>query len=593
MTKSQPSGSGKLSRRGFLGTGSASLALMGVPAEAIIPTRSGDLVEGSKIGNINDQPTVFLTRDGRPTASLVRPAEPNVLRRLAEERITESVKRHTSLDLPSLEGSTDLSDRHERNLVVLGTPKSNPLIAKWVEEHPLELQQAGAEGYIVRAWENPNGTCCLLLAANSDKGVFHGTAHLTDFWLRAEAGSLTVPAANAESQPAIPLRGAYNLACWGLAPRYSLADWKIVIDAMAEDHMNFIFFTPAGMFRSKKFPESFVSRETPLTNDDIHALIRYAQDRGIKFHLGSGAFAWQGQDQIAIYHPEAREAGQPYLCHTLPASRHMVEEYFAEFYDTFPEADGMYLEIGCEGDYHCTGPLCQKPLDEFGSKQIGESELSFLQEFSEKLWKKNPKLNFFWPIGYPESHRWDVRYYQQIRTRMTDPRYYWMEARQNWQLPDAMGSLRPLNYFSRNILHWDQYYTMPLLNMRDQARRVGEAGISGYAVAYEPGFANASVYGERIPFPVDLIPYRLTRFAYREFTWNPNLSWDEFRARAHKKFFSPEMSEDLVDMMVTLRDFMREGPASKHPPMVGTSRAASTLAEKAASPPPGKSLTLP
>jgi hypothetical protein len=214
--------------------------------------------------------------------------------------------------------------------------------------------------------------------------------------------------------------------------------------------------------------------------------------------------------------------------------------------------------------------LCQKALDEFGSKQIGESELSFLREFSEKLWTRNSKLNFFWPIGYPESHRWDVRYYEQIRTRMTDPRYFWMEARQNWQLPDAMGSLRPLNYFSKNILHWDQYYTIPLLNMRDQARRVVEAGISGYAVAYEPGAATASVYSNRIPFPVDLIPYRLTRFAYREFTWNPNLSWDEFRARVHKKFLSPGMSEDLVDIMVTLRDFMREGPASQ-PPMVGAS----------------------
>jgi hypothetical protein len=108
------------------------------------------------------------------------------------------------------------------------------------------------------------------------------------------------------------------------------------------------------------------------------------------------------------------------------------------------------------------------------------------------------------------------------------------------------------------------------LDIRDQARRVAEAGISGYAVAYEPGAATASVYGDRIPFPVDLLPYRLTRFAYREFSWNPNLSWDEFRTRVHKRFLVPEMSEDLVDMMVTLRDFMREGPPSQ-PPMVGLS----------------------
>jgi hypothetical protein len=566
--KEETDRSGKLGRRAFLNTASVSLALMGFPVQAAISNDSGKEFEVAKVGSTNEQPSVFLASDGRVTATVVRPVEPTVLNRMAEERITSFVKRHADFVLPSLKGSTDLSEHSDRNLVVLGTPKSNPLVAKWVEEHRIELEQAGTEGYALRTWSYPNGTCCVLIAANSDKGVFHAVTHLTDFWLKADAGSVAFPAANAEAQPAIPLRGTYNLACWGLTPRNSLADWKKVIDAIAEDHMNFVFFWLAGLFRSKKFPESFIYPETPLTNDDIHVLIKYSQDRGIRFYVGSGVFAWFGQDQIAMYHPEAREVGQPFFCHTLPASRRIVDEYLSELHDTFPEADGMYLEIGCEGDYHCTGPLCQRSLDEFGSKQIGESELSFLREFSEKLWKKNPKLNFFWPIGYPESHRWDVRYYQQIRTRMTDPRYFWMEARQNWQLPDAMGSLRPLNYFSKNTLHWDQYYTMPLLNIRDQARRVVEAGISGYVVAYEPGFATASVYGKRIPFPVDLIPYRLTRFAYREFTWNPNLSWDEFRARVHRRFFAPEMSEDLVDIMITLRDFMRGGPAS-HPPMVG------------------------
>src|SRR5262249_13041443 len=145
----------------------------------------------------------------------------------------------------------------------------------------------------------------------------------------------------------------------------------------------------AGLFRSKTLPESFIYPETPLTNEDIHALIRHAHDRGVEFYLGFGAFAWQGQDQIALYHPDTRTLLDPHLCHALPASRRIVAEYFTELYDTFPEADGMYLEIGCEGDYHCTGPLCQKPLDAFGSKQIGESEISFLREFSERLWKKN------------------------------------------------------------------------------------------------------------------------------------------------------------------------------------------------------------
>ncbi len=560
--------SGTLDRRAFLGTASASLALMGVPVQAAILSNAGKDLEVGTPGNIDKQPSVFLTRDGRVTATMIRPVEPTVLSRMAEERITSFVKRHANLVLPSLEGSTTLSARPDTNLLVLGTPKSNPLVAKWVEEYRIELEQAGTEGYALRTWNHPNGTCCVLIASNSDKGVFHAATHLTEYWLKAEANSVAFPALSSDARPAIPLRGTYNLACWGLAPRYSLTDWEHVVDAMAEDHMNFVLFWLAGLFRSKRFPESFIYPETPLTHNDIHVLIKYAQDRGIRFYLGSGAFAWFGQDQIAMYHPEARELGQSVLCRTLPASRRIVDDYLSELHDAFPEADGMYLEIGCEGDYHCRGPLCQKPLDELGSRQIGQSELSFLREFSEKLWKRNPELKFFWPIGYPEGHAWDVRYYEEIRTQLADPRYYWVEVRQNWQLPGAIGSLRPLNQLSKNVLHWDQYYRMPLLDIRDQARRVAEAGISGYAVAYEPGAASASVYGDRIPFPIDLLPYRLTRFAYREFAWNPDLSWDEFRARVHKKFLAPGMSQDLVDIMVTLRDFMREGPASQ-PPMVG------------------------
>jgi hypothetical protein len=120
--------SGKLSRRGFLGASSASLALMGFPVQAAISTGPDNGLEGAITRDRRQQLPIFLTRDGQPVAAVVRPAEPSVLSRLAEERITGSVKRHTSLDLPSLEGSTDLSGWHDGNLVVLGTPKSNPLV---------------------------------------------------------------------------------------------------------------------------------------------------------------------------------------------------------------------------------------------------------------------------------------------------------------------------------------------------------------------------------------------------------------------------------------------------------------------------------
>lgn len=135
--------SGTLDRRAFLGTASASLALMGVPVQAAILSNAGKDLEVGTPGNIDKQPSVFLTRDGRVTATMIRPVEPTVLSRMAEERITSFVKRHANLVLPSLEGSTTLSARPDTNLLVLGTPKSNPLVAKWVEEYRIELEQAG------------------------------------------------------------------------------------------------------------------------------------------------------------------------------------------------------------------------------------------------------------------------------------------------------------------------------------------------------------------------------------------------------------------------------------------------------------------
>jgi hypothetical protein len=68
------------------------------------------------------------------------------------------------------------------------------------------------------------------------------------------------------------------------------------------------------------------------------------------------------------------------------------------------------------------------------------------------------------------------------------------------------------------------------------------------------------VYGKRIPFPVDLIPYALTRFAYREFTWDPRLTWPDFRKLLLSKFFGEESDPEWVDLMLTLFELMRTGP---------------------------------
>jgi hypothetical protein len=109
-------------------------------------------------------------------------------------------------------------------------------------------------------------------------------------------------------------------------------------------------------------------------------------------------------------------------------------------------------------------------------------------------------------------------------------------------------------------MHWDQYYRLPLRDIGEHARRIHEDGLAGYVVAFEPGFNSHSVFGRTVPFPVDAIPYRLTRFAYREFTWDPELTWPAFRSRLLEHFFGDGANPELVDLTLSLFEFMRTGP---------------------------------
>ena len=378
--------------------------------------------------------------------------------------------------------------------------------------------------------------------------------------MQSTGRGMALQTATTRRDPPIRLRGTYNLVCWGLAPRYTRGDWEKVIDAMAEDGMNFIYFWLSGIFRSKVFPESFIYPETPLTHDDIRQLIRYAHSHGVDFYLGTGVFAWFGIDEIAKYHAEFRELGLPHMSRTNPASRQAMKNYLHELYDEFPEAKGMWLEIADEGDYACKDPFCQQPVDAFGSKQAGQVTPVFLKEFSAELWKKHPQAKLVWGLGYPEAHKWDVKYYEELRKNFRDPRFHFMEVRQNWELQDHEGVLKPLRQLSDNALHWDQYYRLSLREIGEHARRIYEDGLAGYAVAFEPGFNSHSVFGRSIPFPVDAIPYRLTRFAYREFTFDPTLSWPNFRKRLINHFFGEGADPELADLALTLFEFMRTGP---------------------------------
>lgn len=500
-------------------------------------------------------PSLVLYDSGRVTSRIITSVHPSALESLAAREINRTALALWGFELPVFDagGSPEL-----HNSIVIGTPGGNPIVRRLATSARPDFEWLGDEGFRIQRVDERGGSY-LSLAANTPAGILNAARYAAAFSLQNQGGKVVASSESVKRRPAFAMRGTYNLACWGLAPRYTRQDWERIIDAMAEDGMNVIYFWISGLFRSQTYPETFVYPETPLTTDDFRQLIRHAHSRGVDFYLGSGVFAWFGVDEIARHHAEVREVGIPHMCRTLPAAHQAMQRYLMELYDTFPEARGMWLEIGCEGNYHCQGPLCQRAIDQFGSKQIGLSELSFLRTFATELWKKHPQAKLVWGMGY-RGHKSDVKYYDAIRRDFRDPRYYFLEVRQNWAMPDAGGVLKPLVELSPNIMHWDQYYALPLRDLGERARRIQQDGLAGWIVAFEPGFNSFSVYGRRVPYPVDLIPYRLTRFAYREFTFNPTLSWAGFRKQLLAHFFGSEANPELADLTLALFEFIHAGP---------------------------------
>ena len=511
----------------------------------------GALVPVTADAGVSSNPKLSLFDGHAVMARIVIPEHPSEQEKDAAGYFNEQAWLIFHFRLPIVSGG-QMADL--RNSVVLGTTQDNPALQGAHDGAGLTWQGS----FVVRRQSDS----ILLVIGKDGPGVFNGAVYLASFALQSEGAGAALQTGTVRRDSPIRNRGTYNLVCWGLAPRYTRQDWEKVLDAMAEDGMNLIYFWLAGVFRSQSFPESFIYPETPLTNEDIRQLIRYAHRRGIEFYAGSGVFAWFGVDAIAQHHPEFRNLGIPYLSRTLPAARQAMKRYLQEMYDTFPEADGMWLEIGDEGDYACHDPECQKPLDKFGSKEAGQASTSFLTEFSAELWAKHPSAKLVWGIGYPEAYRWDVKYYEDLRRNFQDPRYSFLEVRQNWALQDENGVLRPIRRISPNTMHWDQYYALPLRDVGERARRVFEDGLAGYVVAFEPGFNSHSVFGRNVPFPVDRIPYRLTRFAYREFTQDPSLTWTGFRQVLLSYFFGEGADPELCDLTLTLFEFMRTGPIS-------------------------------
>jgi hypothetical protein len=236
-----------------------------------------------------------------------------------------------------------------------------------------------------------------------------------------------------------------------------------------------------------------------------------------------------------------------------------MTEYALEWLDTFPEADGLWIEPRDEGG-HCECPLCMKVLDGYKSRQYGQSEIAFLKTLMRRAWETRPRAKMVWLIEYlggsPNSpHFDDPLYFERIR-EIKDPRLEWMVVWEQMKLPGPRNEKLPVPFFTRSALHWDKPYWPNLHHVFAHAKMAAEQGYLGYSNAWEIGFASNDWYIAEVPYPVDIIPEVVTSLGFREACWEPGQTWEEFTDRVHRRFFSREAPRSMAEDMLYLRQYI-------------------------------------
>lgn len=512
-----------------------------------------------------DEARFALARGSEPACKVVTmsAAKPAILTTRAGELVRETAKRWSGIDVPvtALKAGDRLPDG---SAVVLATLDALRKSVPSLEASSIEIGRVDCideQGFAIAQVDGK-----VFVVSKTPRGVYNGAVYLTDFLMDGPKSALSISGLPVVRSPQMPGRASYHLTIWGNEAQYSASDWEGAIDSYARDGFDRVYFWVSGHFPSKKYPQTYKCRDNGWDTTeksrigaikDLRAIMKRSQEMGLKYYLGGALGGWVGTMHLTNMQPGTMKTGEGIapmsLCPSHPASRKALIEYYKEVFDAFPEADGVYIEMADEwGECRCD--TCGKPVDGLGSRQFGQSQLTLVQEIAREIWRDHPHARFALTIGYAE-HKNDPAFYEVVR-QMSDPRFEWMEARNSWEWPGPDGKPLPASYFTRQVMHWSQHYNLPLDHIVEDANRIAKSGYYGLATAYEPGAGTGSFYRE-IPFPVDVLPYALTGFVFREATWDPAISVEEMRSRVRRKFFGNDAPEQLGKDLWAMRELIR------------------------------------
>lgn len=392
----------------------------------------------------------------------------------------------------------------------------------------------------------------------------------------------------------LKLRGEYVLA----SPDFRLDTWKALLDRFAADGKNFIYWWGSSFFHSRHYPQALFYRDRKgdyLSHAEIRELIRYSQSKGIKFYMAVGGFAWLTVDTLAELYPETRAKGSAGMCPNNPKAHEVNIAWIEELYQTFPELDGIMVELRDEYGA-CQCEICQTRIDRFGSQKYGQGELKFLRDLSARIWKLKKSAEIVVCIGYTEhrSHNNDVAFYEGIKELGRDGRWIWLEVRDKWRLPAAGGALQPLRYFSPRVVSWYQPEYHSAEELAAWVRTAAAEGLEGVCLGREVG-SWGLLFGIREwnVYLTDSFRKHLSLFTFSRMAQAPATTIADWRKMIAREFFGAAAGErefravQYLDELL-LRTAKGVGPAGNFYSARPTS--ARELLRRAADPAPATAL---
>ncbi|WP_165069649.1 hypothetical protein [Paludisphaera rhizosphaerae] len=362
-------------------------------------------------------------------------------------------------------------------------------------------------------------------------------------------------------------------------PTYDLPDWKRIVDGVRADGGDTLMLWVAGGFRSRRHPITWAYNQDHenVRDDFVRDLIAYAHTKGVRILLGFTPFGYDGVNRFAVDHPELKATGPdgkptaPFgigcwgwnLCPSKPESQRLMLDYARELArDFYPEADGLLIESSDYAACHCAD--CRE--------HFFEREFAFVKAISDDVWARKPDAEI---IVYPH-------YFSGAEAPGLGVRGARLPFDPRWSLFFTPHSAHPEPTLIKRARgsYWsdDSPARRTPHEIQANARRARDEGMTGYVpsleaftfVSQKADEGQAWLKGKRqIPLgfgwlapgdpPYDEILARVNRIAYREFSRNPDLDFNAFRATLGRERLGAADSPQAVDDLLALQSLFNAG----------------------------------